>query len=165
MRSPKPPAPMNAAMVAVPTLITAEVLMPARSSARERQLDLPQDGRGVMPSDSAASPSRARSAQAGVGVAHDRQQRVEEERDQRRHHADAPISGIRNASKRERRHRLHDAGRAEDQSLQSAGRSRGQHAERHADDDARGQRQRTRAEVLERQAAEVGREQRLPEAA
>ena len=30
MRSPKPPAPMNAAMVAVPTLITAEVLMPAR---------------------------------------------------------------------------------------------------------------------------------------
>ena len=30
MRSPKPPAPMNAAIVAVPTLITAAVLTPAR---------------------------------------------------------------------------------------------------------------------------------------
>ena len=31
MRSPKPPAPMNAAIVAVPTLITAAVLTPAIS--------------------------------------------------------------------------------------------------------------------------------------
>ena len=30
MRSPNPPAPMNAAMVAVPTLITAAVFTPAR---------------------------------------------------------------------------------------------------------------------------------------
>ena len=32
MRSPKPPAPMNAAMVAVPTLMTAAVLTPARGT-------------------------------------------------------------------------------------------------------------------------------------
>ena len=57
MRSPKPPAPMNAAIVAVPTLITAAVLMPARMRRRgERQLRRgAAPGARVRPSDSAAS--------------------------------------------------------------------------------------------------------------
>ena len=46
---------MNAAIVAVPTLITAEVLMPASIvGARERQLDVTQDRPAFRPSDCAA---------------------------------------------------------------------------------------------------------------
>jgi hypothetical protein len=55
MRSPKPPAPMKAAMVAVPTLITAAVLMPARTiGAASGSCTRARVCSRVRPSDSAA---------------------------------------------------------------------------------------------------------------
>ncbi len=55
MRSPKPPAPMNAAIVAVPTLITAAVLTPARIvGAASGSCTWASAWRGVRPSDNAA---------------------------------------------------------------------------------------------------------------
>ena len=55
MRSPKPPAPMNAAIVAVPTLITAAVLTPAMSvGAASGSWTWRNAWRDVMPSESAA---------------------------------------------------------------------------------------------------------------
>ena len=102
MRSPKPPAPMKAAMVAVPTLITAEVLMPARivgsaSGSSTMPQDLPRAS-GRAPCRPGACP-RGTCDEAGVRVARDRQQRVEEQRDQRRPRRRwCPVSGIRKAS-------------------------------------------------------------------
>ena len=56
MRSPKPPAPMKAAMVAVPTVITAEVFTPAMIVARASGNSIKRKiSDGVMASDFAAS--------------------------------------------------------------------------------------------------------------
>ena len=116
MRSPKPPAPMKAAIVAVPTLITAEVLMPARIVRRgERQLDRCEAACRARGPSAIAPPARMprrHLEQPGVGVAHDGQQRVEEERDQRRpRRRCVPVSGIRNASSASDGNGLHHAGR------------------------------------------------------
>src|SRR6476646_8530862 len=99
-----------------------------------------------------------------MGVADDRQQRVERERDERRHYTDAPGQRNEEREQGERRNRLHDTGRAEDQPLRRRT-LRGEYAERNADDDARGERQEHEAEVLDRQAAEVRGEKLLRETA
>ena len=145
MRSPKPPAPMNAAIVAVPTLITAAVLTPAisvgaasgswtwrsawraRHAERERRLRHP-----------------ARDAlQAGVGVANDRQQRVEKEREHRRHDADRADERDQEREQRERRNRLQQRDGAEHERL-AARPAPGGDAERNADDERRARARRGR---------------------
>ena len=117
---------MNAAIVAVPTLITAAVLMPARivgsasgscTCAQRLARRQAERQRRLAP-----CPPRHR-AQAGVGVAHDRQQRVEEQRDQRRaRRRCCRRSAIRNASSASDGIVCSTADRAE----QRAARSRGQ---------------------------------------
>ena len=121
-------------MVAVPTLITAEVFTPARivgsasGSSIAAGLSRRQAQRGAGLHQAARHLD-----EAGVGVAHDRQQRIEEQRDQRRPHADVPVSGIRNASSASdgmvwimpvaTQHRLRDAAASSPRACRAARRS------------------------------------------
>ena len=83
MKVPRPPAPMAAAIVATPMVMTVAVRMPARITERAR-------GRRtrqriwvlVMPMASAACEDRGVDAgEADVGVAEDGEESVEDERD------------------------------------------------------------------------------------
>ena len=125
MRSPSPPAPMKAATVAVPTLITAAVFTPGQQHRQgQRQLhQAQQPGRGVRPS---AARRRDRPAgtpcQAGVGVAHDRQQRVERTAPAAPARSRCgPSSAIRKASSASDGTRLQHAHRAQQRAGQRAG--------------------------------------------
>ena len=110
---PNPPAPISAPSVAVPTLITAALLMPARIvRERQRQLDPPQIAPRGRPSASRRFAQRRRDArQPGVRVPHDRQQAVEKQRrDGRASAADAQQRDHEH-QQRQRRDRLDDAHR------------------------------------------------------
>ena len=93
--SPRPPAPISAASVAVPTLMTALVLMPARIAGEASGSSTAQEPRaGGSPSASRRLEQRRRErGEPDVRVAHDRQQAVEEQRDERRRRADARAAG------------------------------------------------------------------------
>ena len=86
MYSPRPPAPIAAAIVAVPTPMTAATRMPATIDGSASGSSTCQSScRGVMPSAVPASTSDAvDAAQPGDRRPHDRQQRVENQRDERR---------------------------------------------------------------------------------
>jgi hypothetical protein len=85
MRSPKPPAPMKAAIVAVPTLDAGQ-----DRGRGQRQFDVQQ---GLAPRQPQRQRGRAQAGryaqQAGTRIAHDRQQRICAQRHQRRRRADA----------------------------------------------------------------------------
>ena len=97
---PRPPAPISAPSVAVPTLMTAALLMPARISGLARGSSMRRStAPGGRPERLGRLAQRRRDAdEAGVGVAHDGQQTVEEQRDDARGAAPMPSSGIMNTS-------------------------------------------------------------------
>src|SRR5579859_2087003 len=131
----------------------------------ERQLDQPEplatpkaERHGGLPH------AAADRQQPGTRIAHDRQQRIEEERDQRGKNTDRADGSDQECEKRERRNRLDHADDAKDH-LRSPRQLGGRNAERDADHDARDEGDEHEQEVLARQAPEVGTEQRADEIA
>ena len=128
MYSPSPPAPTAAAIVAVPTPITAATRMPATiDGSASGSCTCQSICRGVIPSAVPASTSdRIDAADAGDGRPDDRQQRVEDQHDDRDARAEAADERQRQqeAEHRQARDRLHDVARAR----RSARRARGRRA-------------------------------------
>ena len=96
---------------------------------------------------------------ARVGVAHDRQQRIQKQRDQRRRRADAAQQRNQEREQRQRRYGLDHADHGEDR-LRRGFAPRRDHAQRHRDDDARGERCEHQQQVLARKPPEIRAEQR-----
>jgi hypothetical protein len=95
-----------------------------------------------------------------VGVADDRQQGIEEERDDGRDDADAAEHGDEKGQQRQRRDRLQHRDQAEQRRCEPRPSPR-RDADRHAGGDCETERAEDEKQVLRRQAAEVGREQAL----
>ncbi len=91
-------------------------------------------------------------------IAHDGQQRIQEQRDQRWHGADGAEQRDEEGEQCERRDRLDDADRAE-YGLGHGFYPAGKNSQRDADDDARRKRDEHEYQVLVREAPEIGTEQ------
>ncbi len=158
MYSPRPPAPIAAAIVTVPTPTTAETRMPATiAGKRQRQLHLPQPLHRRHPHRiRGLEDRRVDRAKAGGGRADDRQQRVQDQRDKRGAGADAADERQRQeeAEEREAGDRLHDA-RDGGQRAADARPPRGDDAERHADRHSRGRRHEHQRNVLPEELPEL----------
>ena len=117
MKVPSPPAPMAAAMVATPMVMMVAVRMPARitesaSGRRTRQrIWIVGHAHGF----GGLQDGGIDAGEADVGVAKDREQRVEDERDDGGARADAADerNGNEEAEEREAGNRLKNAGDAE----------------------------------------------------
>ena len=110
MYSPRPPAPIAAAIVADPTPTTAATRMPADNRRqRQRQLDVPQQLASGHPHRDAGFADRpSMPLQSRDRGAHDRQQSVEDQHHERRARADAANERHRQqeAEHRQARHGL-----------------------------------------------------------
>ena len=156
--SPSPPPPMRKASGTVPTLMTSAVRMPARMTGRAfGQFDAPQD----LPRLHAHAARRlehvrGQGAHALVAVAHDRQQRVEPQREDGRALADAHHAhgeredGERRDGGADVQH-LHDRLREPPH-----GAATEQDAERHADQDGEAARDEHQLDVLLRLVDDLG---------
>ena len=154
---PKPPAPMRAATTVRPMSCTVTMRRPASSTGRPSGIDTQtMIWNGVMPMPRAVSMAEAGTLfEAGFGVAGDRQQAVEGERDQRRREADAAhadrragsgsqsesmVSGPINRPKRAMDGTVWMRLRTEKMRPERSRPGAGQNAERHADDERQRQR-------------------------
>ena len=151
MYSPRPPAPIAAAIVAVPTPTTLATRMPGDDRRhRQRQLHHRQQlPRRHAHRDAGFDDRRVDAAQPGGRGPHDRQQGVEGQRHQRRARPDAADERQRQQEPQQRqaRDRLRHAGRNQ-QGLAQPWPPHGQHAGRHADRDRDAGRDQHQHEVL-----------------
>ena len=138
MNSPSPPAPMAAAMVATPMVITAATRMPASitgnasgSSTCQQQL-----ARSEAHGDRRLAHWRADAGNPHVGIANHRQQRVESERDDRQTICTSaqPRQRQQQSEERETGNGLHYVGAAQHKRL-PLWTARQQDSQRHSDKD------------------------------
>ena len=137
MYSPRPPAPIAAAMVAVPTPMTVATRMPATidGSASGSSHQPQQLARRHAHRDAGLDDRAVEAAQPGDGRADDRQQRVEGQRDERRARPDAADERQRQqeSEQRQARDRLRDVRQTSRSGAAQRGPARGEDAGRDAD--------------------------------
>src|SRR5436309_966945 len=135
IKEPRPPAPMAAAIVATPTVIRGRANASENHAERKRQPHAPEDlAVGHAHGLSGFEHGRIHTRETHIGVAQDRQERVNDERDDRRAAADAADQrdGNQETEQGKAWNGLENVGNAERSGAQGAAADE-RHPQRHAD--------------------------------